>query len=78
MTDKRGRGRPRPEFTMERDEKVFYALHVNGPTSRTALAEMFGVNVNIIYLSLDRLRKVGRIEKIRRGKFHLWAVAPSN
>ena len=75
MTEKRGRGRPRPDFTKERDEAVFYALHVNGPTSRQALADIFTVNVNIIYLSLGRLRTAGRVEKIRRGKSHLWAVA---
>lgn len=75
MSEKRGRGRPRPDFTKERDEQVFYALHVNGPTGRKQLAEMFNVNVNIIYMSLVRLRRVGRVEKIRDGKRHLWAVA---
>lgn len=76
MTEnKRGRGRPRPDFTKDRDEQVFYALHVNGPTARQELANIFGVNVNIIYLSLVRLRTAGRVEKIRRGKHHLWAVA---
>lgn len=73
--EKRGRGRPRPAFTQERDEQVFYALHVNGPTGRAALADIFQVNPNIVYLSLNRLRSAGRIEKIRRGKYHLWAVA---
>ena len=73
--EKRGRGRPRPDATRERDEQVFYALHVNGPTGREALAQMFGVNVNIIYLALGRLRKAGRVERVREGKRHLWAVA---
>jgi hypothetical protein len=78
VEEKRGRGRPRPEFTKERDEAVFQALHVNGPTGRLQIAEWFGVNVNIIYLSLNRLRDAGRVEKVRRGKHHLWAVAAAN
>lgn len=73
--EKRGRGRPRPEFTQQRDEQVFQILHVNGPTSRAVIAEHLAVNVNIVYLSLNRLRNAGRIEKVRRGKHHLWAVA---
>jgi predicted transcriptional regulator of viral defense system len=73
--EKRGRGRPRPTATIERDEQVFLSLHNNGPTSRAQVAEWFGVNPNIIYLALNRLRNAGRIEKVRRGKHHLWAVA---
>lgn len=76
--EKRGRGRPRPTATIERDEQVFLALHNNGPTSRAQVADWFGVNVNIVYLSLNRLRNAGRIEKIRRGKHHLWAVAATD
>lgn len=73
--EKRGRGRPRPTATIERDEQVFLALHNNGPTSRAQIAEWFSVNQNIIYLSLNRLRLAGKVEKVRRGKHHLWAVA---
>lgn len=73
--EKRGRGRPRPEFTQLRDEQVFQILHFNGPTSRAEIADRIQVNVNIVYLSLNRLRNAGRVEKVRRGKHHLWAVA---
>lgn len=73
--ERKGRGRPRPESTIERDEAVFLALHNNGPTSRAQLTEWFGVNQNIVYLSLNRLRRAGRIETVRQGKRHLWAVA---
>lgn len=76
--EKRGRGRPRPDATIARDEQVFLALHNNGPTSRAQIAEWFSVNVNIVYLSLNRLRNAGRIEKVRRGKHHLWAVAAND
>jgi predicted Rossmann fold nucleotide-binding protein DprA/Smf involved in DNA uptake len=71
MTEKRGRGRPRPLGTIERDEQVYAALG-NGPAGRAELALHFGVNVNIIYMSLIRLRKAGRVDKVRDGKYHRW------
>lgn len=78
MTDeKRGRGRPRPSATMERDEKVCEFLHFNGPTGRGRLADHFGVNQNIIYLALGRLRKAGRVTKVRDHKLHLWQCTPT-
>lgn len=76
--EKRGRGRPRPDFTRERDEQVFQILHVNGPTGRAEIAQRLQVNANIVYLALGRLRVAGRIEKVRNGKYHLWAVAATN
>jgi transposase len=72
--EKRGRGRPRPEFTVNRDEEVFDYLVSHGASGRQKIAEDFGVNVNIVYLSLHRLRRQGRAEKVRNGKFHLWAA----
>lgn len=74
--EKRGRGRPRPDFTITRDEEVFAYLAEFGPTGRAKMARDFGVNVNIVYLSLHRLRAQGRAEKVRSGKFHLWAAVP--
>jgi len=75
--NKRGRGRPRPSSTLERDEEVCTFLHYNGPTGRVRLAEHFQVNQNIIYLALGRLRKAGRVTKMRDHKLHLWACTPS-
>lgn len=72
--EKRGRGRPPAEFTEQRAETVWYALHVNGPMRRQDLAEMLGVNKNLVYLSLVRLRDAGRVGKQRNGKYHEWAV----
>jgi Mn-dependent DtxR family transcriptional regulator len=72
--EKRGRGRPRPAATVERDELIFRTLHEQGPTGRQSLADMFGVNPNIVYLSLNRLRRAGRVEKVRQSKLHLWTV----
>lgn len=72
--EKRGRGRPRPTATVERDDLILRALHVQGPLGRQTLADMFGVNPNIVYLSLNRLRRLGQVKKVRQSKFHLWAV----
>jgi hypothetical protein len=71
VTEKKGRGRPRPADTIERDEQVFRAL-ASGMRGREDLAAEFGVNVNIIYMSLVRLRRDGRVHKVRDGKFHRW------
>lgn len=72
--ERKGRGRPRPEFTIERDEQIVSALGEHGSMSRVALSLSFGVNVNIIYLSLARLRKAGRVKTVRDGKRHLWST----
>lgn len=72
--EKRGRGRPRPEFTVERDQAVLRHLAMLGSAGRQRLADDFGVNVNIIYLSLIRLRRDGLVKKVRNGKYHLWTV----
>ena len=72
--NKRGRGRPRPDETIERDRTLYEHLKTNGPRGRWDLAADFNVNVNIIYLSLHRLRRAGLVQKVRDGKFHLWAV----
>lgn len=71
MSEKRGRGRPRPADTVNRDEQVFAALAL-APRGREDLAREFGVNLNIIYMSLIRLRKQGRVQPVRDGKYHLW------
>ena len=71
MTEKKGRGRPRPLSTIERDEQVYAAIGTE-QRSREELATHFGVNLNIIYMSLVRLRSAGRVHKVRDGKYHLW------
>jgi hypothetical protein len=72
--EKRGRGRPRPDSTIARDDQVYDFLHRSGPSGRSAMSQAFGVNQNIIYLSLVRLRRDGRVTKVRDGKYHLWST----
>jgi hypothetical protein len=65
------RGRPRPESTIERDNKVFEALAE--PATRKDLVEKTGLAKNEVYLSLYRLRRDNRIERSRDGSAHTWA-----
>lgn len=67
------RGRPRPQSTIDRDAQVLAGLE-DGPRSRSDLAAMAGVNVNVMYLTLCRLRDAGQVGTYRRGKQHLWML----
>lgn len=77
MIEKRGRGRPRPLSTIERDEAVFMLLS-GEPKSRQQLADYLDVNINVIYLSLTRLSRAGRAVKVRDGKYHRWTQFSPN
>lgn len=59
---KRGRGRPRPKDTIHRDEQLLLILQ-KGPLTREEIAEHLGVNLNIAYLALDRLKRQGKVAK---------------
>lgn len=65
------RGRPRPAETIERDEKVFAALHE--PRTLAQLAESTGLEKKQVYLSLYRLKRDRRAERSRNGGAHMWA-----
>jgi hypothetical protein len=65
------RGRPRPSVTLERDEQVFGELTSGGRT-RTQLSEVIDATPGQIYLSLYRLRKTDRVEKVRENGKHVW------
>lgn len=62
MTDKRPRGRPRPQETIERDQKILSLLRDLGPRTRNTIAEDLGLSVTIVYLSLDRLRREDKVQ----------------
>ncbi len=65
------RGRPRPQITIDRDALVLAALS-DEPRSREDLATEFAVNINIMYLTLRRLRDAGQVDTYRHGNRHLW------
>lgn len=67
------RGRPRPESTIARDEQVFELIPADGSTiTRNALADALQVEPKAIYLSLYRLSRSQRIERVHEGGSHVW------
>jgi site-specific DNA-cytosine methylase len=73
----RGRGRPRPETTIERDNKVL-SFVTDEPQTREDLAakltEATGTEVKpgLVYLSLYRLRRAGAVQSARVNGKHSW------
>lgn len=64
-----GKGRPRPQATIDRDAKALEAItaaaNAGTPLTKEGLAEAIGVAPNEAYLSLYRLRVNGDIHKTR-------------
>lgn len=73
------RGRPRPSNTIERDDQVLKALQASGtPLTRNQLSEQLGLEGKIVYLSLYRLSRGGKIVRGTEGRGQAWqAVAPA-
>lgn len=67
------RGRPRPQDTIERDKQV-YAKLLEGPATREQLAESLGAPPTHVYLSLYRLRRDGRAQRLEDQRFVWQAV----
>lgn len=71
-----GRGRPRPQDTIERDNKVHALLVEQGSLSRTQIAEKLGITTSLAYMSLFRLNKDGRVRRVTAegsdAKSHMW------
>lgn len=65
------RGRPRPQETRDRDEQVFTELEK--PLTREEVVSATGLDGKLVYLSLYRLRRDGRIERRRENGAHVWA-----
>lgn len=59
--EKRPRGRPRPQETVIRDNRVRQYLALHGPHSRNQLAAALGYEKSHVYLSLSRLRAAGQV-----------------
>jgi site-specific DNA-cytosine methylase len=65
------KGRPRSADTVERDQRVFDALAAAG-MSRVELAAQLGVAPNLVYLSLWRLKRDSRVERVRHEGSWVW------
>lgn len=74
-SEPRRRGRPRPQETIDRDEKILAEL-AEGQATRNALAKRLELDNTATYLALDRLRKQGRVRKCAGdGPHTIWALA---
>lgn len=60
------RGRPRPDVTVERDEKVLAAI-TEAPGTRKELVERLGMAGNEVYLSLYRLSRADPPKIVKNG-----------
>lgn len=74
MSEKRPRGRPRPQATIERDEKIMEYLRAHGPQTRNDLSAALLLPKTVTYLALNRLRDKGlvRICAAQGGPNVLW------
>ena len=70
------RGRPRPQETIDRDAAVLAHLKMNGPCTRSGIAEAFGLPPVKVWLCLDRLRREGLVRTCARteGPGLLWSA----
>lgn len=60
-TQKRPRGRPRPQATIDRDARILAYLNKNGAQTRNTLSEKLRLPKTVTYLALDRLRRAGQV-----------------
>jgi Mn-dependent DtxR family transcriptional regulator len=68
-------GRPRPQDTIDRDEKVYQILTESGALKKPDVAERLGIEPKLAYMSLYRLRRQGYVQKSKGNKWE--AVARS-
>lgn len=65
---RRPRGRPRPQETIARDAEVLRVIEeLGGSATKRAVVDALGVDLGLAYLSLIRLRRAGRIERVPGG-----------
>lgn len=60
------RGRPRDPGVIERDERVLGALSTEEAKTKSQLAEELSLTPSVVYLSLWRLHKAGRVSREQR------------
>ena len=71
----RRRGRPRSPQTIERDERVLKALHASGQLTKEQLVSELQLEPNMVYLSLWRLRRAGRVvRESTTSERHVWRL----
>lgn len=71
---RRGRGRPRPAETIERDDRIL-ALLANRPMSRGQIAQEIGITTDQVRMAMRRLREASRVRQCLRDGVVVWSVA---
>lgn len=72
--ERRGRGRPRPAETIERDDRI-YGLLAEGALSRSQIAVETGLTTDLVALALRRLKRDGRARQCLQGGVIVWSVS---
>ncbi len=62
------RGRPKSAEVAARDEAVRALVEAEGPLSRNEIRDRIESRGTLVWLSLDRLRKLGLVEKCLNAK----------
>jgi uncharacterized membrane protein len=69
------RGRPRPQVTIQRDERVIAKLsELGGTATRKDIAAGLGDSHPDVYRALCRLRTAGRVSRVHDGGKHVWKL----
>lgn len=71
----RRRGRPRPQETIQRDERLILILREVQDMTKYELADALQVSPSVVYLALRRLKADGRVQHRSIGKRHSWRLA---
>lgn len=76
VEQKRGRGRPRPLHSIQRDQAVYEFLSEHGELSRNRIAKELGLSGSDVYQTLNRLRRDKRVDK--SPDYNVWYVTPQD
>lgn len=75
---RRPRGRPRPQETIERDNRILKYLKENGPQTRNVLADVLGEDRSKTWLALNRLQGQKLVRPcVAKGSDMLWTTEVS-
>lgn len=71
------RGRPRPDLTISRDKQVLDTITEGAGSTRKEIVDALTaagtpLAPNQVYLSLYRLRKDGKVQRVRDNSAHRW------
>jgi hypothetical protein len=65
-------GRPRAQDTIDRDKLIYDLVSRTGVTRNYIIGET-GYTPKLVYLSLNRLKRQGRVAVRRKGSLYIWS-----